>query len=99
MGAGGQWAAGEGVVDGAHGFRVVKISSGFRCAHFSIKVSQKIKSAICLSADLSIFLANLSTDFAGAKIRFFVIFCVPENTLNLSACLSIFTFGGSTLCT
>ena len=36
MGAGGQWAAGEGVVDGAHGFRVVKISSGFRCAHFSI---------------------------------------------------------------
>jgi hypothetical protein len=36
MGAGGQWAAGEGVVDGAHGFHVVKISSGFRCAHFSI---------------------------------------------------------------
>jgi len=36
MGAGGQWAAGEGMVDGAHGFRVVKISSGFRCAHFSI---------------------------------------------------------------
>ncbi len=36
MGARGQWAAGEGVVDGAHGFRVVKISSGFRCAHFSI---------------------------------------------------------------
>jgi hypothetical protein len=36
MGAGGQWAAGEGVVDVAHGFRVVKISSGFRCAHFSI---------------------------------------------------------------
>jgi hypothetical protein len=29
MGAGGQWAAGEGVVDGAHGFHVVKISSGF----------------------------------------------------------------------
>jgi hypothetical protein len=29
MGAGGQWAAGEGVVDGAHGFRVVKILSGF----------------------------------------------------------------------
>jgi len=28
MGDGGQWAAGEGVVDGAHGFRVVKISSG-----------------------------------------------------------------------
>jgi hypothetical protein len=25
MGAGGQWAAGEGVADGAHGFRVVKI--------------------------------------------------------------------------
>ena len=25
-GAGGQWAAGERVVDGAHGFRVVKIS-------------------------------------------------------------------------
>jgi hypothetical protein len=24
MGAGGQWAAGEGVADGAHGFRVVK---------------------------------------------------------------------------
>jgi hypothetical protein len=24
MGAGGQWVAGEGVVDGAHGFRVVK---------------------------------------------------------------------------
>jgi hypothetical protein len=36
MGAGGQWAAGEGVVDGAHGFRVVKISSGFRCAQFLI---------------------------------------------------------------
>jgi hypothetical protein len=36
MGAGGQWVAGEGVVDGAHGFCVVKISSGFRCAHFSI---------------------------------------------------------------
>ena len=28
MGAGGQWAAGEGVMDGANGFRVVKISSG-----------------------------------------------------------------------
>ena len=28
MGAGGQWVAGEGVVDVAHGFRVVKISSG-----------------------------------------------------------------------
>ena len=27
---GGQWAAGEGVVDGAHGFRVVKKTSGFR---------------------------------------------------------------------
>ncbi len=26
MGAGGQWAAGQGMVDGAHGFRVVKIS-------------------------------------------------------------------------
>ncbi len=26
MGAGGQWAAGEGVADGDHGFRVVKIS-------------------------------------------------------------------------
>jgi hypothetical protein len=36
MGAGGQWAAGEGMVDSAHGFRVVKIFSGFRCAHFSI---------------------------------------------------------------
>jgi hypothetical protein len=36
MGAGGQWAAGEGVVDGAHGFCVMKISNGFRCAHFSI---------------------------------------------------------------
>jgi hypothetical protein len=36
MGAGGQWVAGEGVVDGAHGFRVVKISSGFKCANFSI---------------------------------------------------------------
>jgi hypothetical protein len=36
MGTGGQWAAGEGVVDGAHGFCVVKILSGFRCAHFSI---------------------------------------------------------------
>ena len=35
MGTGGQWAVGEGVVDGAHGFRVVKILSGFRCAHFS----------------------------------------------------------------
>jgi hypothetical protein len=37
MGAGGQWAAGEGMVDGAHGFRVVKISRvicGFD-AHFS----------------------------------------------------------------
>jgi hypothetical protein len=29
MGAGGQWAAGEGVVDGTHGFHVVIISSGF----------------------------------------------------------------------
>ena len=28
---------------------------------------------------------------------FFVFFCVPENILNLSACLLIFTFGGSTL--
>ena len=36
MGAGGQWAAGEGVVYGAHGFRVVKKTSGFRCAHFFI---------------------------------------------------------------
>jgi hypothetical protein len=35
MGAGGQWAEGEGVADGAHGFRVVKISSGFRsCENF-----------------------------------------------------------------
>ena len=38
MGAGGQWAAGEGVVDGAHGFCVVKIENieWFRCVHFSI---------------------------------------------------------------
>ena len=36
------------------------------------RVSQKIKSAICLSADLSIFLANLSIDLAGAKIRFHI---------------------------
>ena len=37
MGAGGQWAAGEGVVDGAHGFRVVKKTSGFRvCTFFFI---------------------------------------------------------------
>ena len=35
MGAGGQWAAGEGVVDGAHGFRVVKIISRFRCSFFN----------------------------------------------------------------
>ena len=43
MGAGGQWAAGEGVVDGAHGFRVVKISSGlwFRCTFF-VDVGAKI---------------------------------------------------------
>ena len=34
MGDGGQWAAGEGMVDENHGFRVVKKSSGFRCAHF-----------------------------------------------------------------
>jgi hypothetical protein len=35
MGAVGQWATGEGVVDGAHGFCVVKKSSGFRlCAHY-----------------------------------------------------------------
>ena len=61
------------------------------------RVSQKIKSVDCLSVDLSIFLANLSTDLAGAKICFFVFFCVPENILNLSACLLIFTFGGSTL--
>ena len=54
-------------------------------------MSQKIKSVLCLSVDLSIFLANLSTDIAGAKIGFFVIFCVPENTSNLSACLSIFS--------
>ena len=36
MGAGGQWAAGEGVVDGAHGFRVVKIISRVSDVHFSI---------------------------------------------------------------
>jgi hypothetical protein len=30
MGAGGQWAVGEDMVDGAHGFCVVKISSDFR---------------------------------------------------------------------
>ena len=37
MGVGGQWAAGEGVVDGAHGFRVVKKTSGFRvCTFFFI---------------------------------------------------------------
>ena len=35
MGVGGQWAAGEGVVDGAHGFSVVKKTSGFRvCTYF-----------------------------------------------------------------
>jgi hypothetical protein len=38
MGAGGQWAAGESMVDSVHGFRVVKMSSGFRCAHFSIRL-------------------------------------------------------------
>jgi hypothetical protein len=27
MGAGGQWVAGEGVADGAHGFRIVKVWS------------------------------------------------------------------------
>jgi hypothetical protein len=31
MGAGGQWAAGEGVADGAYGFCVVKMLSDFRC--------------------------------------------------------------------
>ncbi len=38
MVAGGQWAAGGGVVDGAHGFPVMRIgiSSGFRCEYFSI---------------------------------------------------------------
>ena len=36
MGVGGQWAAGEGVVDGAHGFRVVKKTSGFRVCPFFI---------------------------------------------------------------
>ncbi len=36
MGVGGQWAAGEGMVDGAHGFCVMKVLSGFRCVHFSI---------------------------------------------------------------
>jgi hypothetical protein len=38
MGAEGQWVAGEGVVDGAHGFRVMKIENieWFRCANFSI---------------------------------------------------------------
>jgi len=30
MGAGGQWAAVEGVVDGAHVFRALKKTSGFR---------------------------------------------------------------------
>jgi hypothetical protein len=33
MGAGGQWAAGEGVVDGAHGFRVVKKNEWFQSVH------------------------------------------------------------------
>jgi hypothetical protein len=32
------------VVDGAHGFRVVKISSGFRCAHFSIGLMLSFRS-------------------------------------------------------
>jgi hypothetical protein len=40
MGAGGQWAAGEGVVDGAHGFRVVKKSSGFRVHIFQSAMSE-----------------------------------------------------------
>jgi hypothetical protein len=30
MGIGGQWAGVESVADGAHGFRVVKVWSGFR---------------------------------------------------------------------
>jgi hypothetical protein len=30
MGAGGQWVAGEGVADGAHGFRVLKVWRGLR---------------------------------------------------------------------
>ena len=44
MGAGGQWAAGEDVVDGAHGFRVVKISSGlwFQMCTFFGDVGVKI---------------------------------------------------------
>ncbi len=44
MGAEGQWAAGEGVVDGAHGFRVVKISVVWYVvsdAHFSVMSEQK----------------------------------------------------------
>jgi uncharacterized protein YchJ len=35
MGAGGQWAAGEGVADGAHGFRVVKICCVWWCPSLS----------------------------------------------------------------
>ena len=57
MGAGGQWAAGEGVVDGAHGFRVVKISSGlwFRCTFF-VDVGAKILMRITLPKTLVLFL-------------------------------------------
>jgi hypothetical protein len=50
MGAGGQWAAGEGVVDGAHGFRVVKISSGLwfqMCTYYFGDVGVKILMHYC----------------------------------------------------
>ena len=58
MGAGGQWAAGEGVVDGAHGFRVVKISSGlwFQMCTFFGDVGVKILMHYSLPKTLVLFL-------------------------------------------
>ncbi len=50
MGAGGQWAVGEGVVDGAHGFHVVKISSGL---WFQMHIFRRCRSE---NSDASLYL-------------------------------------------
>jgi hypothetical protein len=84
MGAGGQWAAGEGVVDGAHGFRVVKIISRFRCSFFNrdVVVSGKNSDALhtpLYDTYLKLWYGTLSTHASSTRGYMKIIWREEDN--------------------
>jgi hypothetical protein len=71
--------------------------AGVRTDRLSSRVSQKTKSADCLSARLLSFLVFLSTDLGSLRKSVFVLF-VSQITVK-SVCLSVdFLFAGFQLC-